>query len=159
MSTVASLSTIRPPALPLSYGFFASAAVRLIFSSFRHRLTASWIASNSCGTEIVFSARSRVSWWVPISTTGRSNDGAWIVEKHFTFDRSVSGPDHEASLEPEELSKAVSGRTATRKLEAGEPIAAAAVEGGIEGNTTGYTVGVLYIDSALENRSCEADRW
>lgn len=33
--------------------------------------------------------------------------GASIVEKHFTIDRSLPGPDHEASLEPGELSKAV----------------------------------------------------
>lgn len=33
--------------------------------------------------------------------------GATIVEKHFTLDRSLPGPDHEASLEPDELSRAV----------------------------------------------------
>lgn len=29
--------------------------------------------------------------------------GATIIEKHFTLDRSLPGPDHKASLEPEEL--------------------------------------------------------
>mgnify|MGYP000996424922 CR=1 FL=1 len=29
--------------------------------------------------------------------------GATIIEKHFTLDRSLDGPDHKASLEPEEL--------------------------------------------------------
>jgi len=29
--------------------------------------------------------------------------GACIVEKHFTLDRNMIGPDHKASLEPEEL--------------------------------------------------------
>jgi N,N'-diacetyllegionaminate synthase len=29
--------------------------------------------------------------------------GATVIEKHFTLDRSQSGPDHQASLEPEEL--------------------------------------------------------
>lgn len=33
--------------------------------------------------------------------------GASIVEKHFTLDSSLSGPDHEASLEPAELTRAV----------------------------------------------------
>ena len=33
--------------------------------------------------------------------------GAEIIEKHFTLDRSLPGPDHEASLEPGELSKMV----------------------------------------------------
>lgn len=33
--------------------------------------------------------------------------GATIVEKHLTLDRSLPGPDHEASLEPNELSRAV----------------------------------------------------
>lgn len=33
--------------------------------------------------------------------------GASIVEKHLTLDRSLPGPDHEASLEPDELDRAV----------------------------------------------------
>jgi N-acetylneuraminate synthase/N,N'-diacetyllegionaminate synthase len=33
--------------------------------------------------------------------------GASVVEKHFTIDRSLPGPDHEASLEPDELARAV----------------------------------------------------
>jgi len=34
--------------------------------------------------------------------------GATIVEKHFTMDRTLPGPDHQASLEPDELERAVS---------------------------------------------------
>ncbi len=33
--------------------------------------------------------------------------GAAIIEKHFTLDRSLPGPDHRASLEPEELARMV----------------------------------------------------
>jgi N-acetylneuraminate synthase/N,N'-diacetyllegionaminate synthase len=33
--------------------------------------------------------------------------GATIVEKHLTLDRSLPGPDHEASMEPDELDRAV----------------------------------------------------
>jgi len=33
--------------------------------------------------------------------------GAVVVEKHFTLDRNLPGPDHKASLEPEELKKMV----------------------------------------------------
>jgi len=33
--------------------------------------------------------------------------GATIVEKHFTLDRTLDGPDHGASLEPDELDRAV----------------------------------------------------
>jgi N,N'-diacetyllegionaminate synthase len=33
--------------------------------------------------------------------------GACVVEKHFTLDTSLPGPDHEASLEPDELARAV----------------------------------------------------
>ncbi|GAB6862947.1 N-acetylneuraminate synthase [Haloplanus litoreus] len=33
--------------------------------------------------------------------------GATVVEKHLTLDRSLPGPDHEASLEPDELDRAV----------------------------------------------------
>jgi len=35
--------------------------------------------------------------------------GAVIIEKHFTISRQMEGPDHKASLEPEELKKLVSG--------------------------------------------------
>ena len=34
--------------------------------------------------------------------------GAEVVEKHFTLDRNMKGPDHRASLEPDELKKMVS---------------------------------------------------
>jgi N,N'-diacetyllegionaminate synthase len=34
--------------------------------------------------------------------------GATIIEKHFTLDRSLPGPDHKASIEPNELSLLVS---------------------------------------------------
>lgn len=33
--------------------------------------------------------------------------GATIIEKHFTLDRNMEGPDHKASLEPEEFAKMV----------------------------------------------------
>lgn len=33
--------------------------------------------------------------------------GAKIIEKHFTLDKSMEGPDHKASLDPEELSEMV----------------------------------------------------
>ena len=35
--------------------------------------------------------------------------GAKIIEKHFTLDRSMEGPDHRASLEPHELADMVNG--------------------------------------------------
>lgn len=35
--------------------------------------------------------------------------GASVIEKHFTLDRSLPGPDHKASLEPAELSALVAG--------------------------------------------------
>jgi N-acetylneuraminate synthase/N,N'-diacetyllegionaminate synthase len=35
--------------------------------------------------------------------------GACVLEKHFTLDRSLPGPDHRASLEPHELQQLVSG--------------------------------------------------
>lgn len=33
--------------------------------------------------------------------------GACVIEKHFTLDRSMDGPDHKASLEPQELAEMV----------------------------------------------------
>jgi N,N'-diacetyllegionaminate synthase len=46
--------------------------------------------------------------------------GATAIEKHFTLDRSLEGPDHQASLEPAELTNLVNG---IRKIEAalGQP--------------------------------------
>jgi N,N'-diacetyllegionaminate synthase len=35
--------------------------------------------------------------------------GARIIEKHFTLDRSMPGPDHAASLEPDELAALIAG--------------------------------------------------
>lgn len=35
--------------------------------------------------------------------------GAKVIEKHLTLDRNLSGPDHKASLEPEEFTKMVIG--------------------------------------------------
>ena len=40
--------------------------------------------------------------------------GATIIEKHFTLDRNMPGPDHKASLEPDELKAMV---TAIRNIE------------------------------------------
>lgn len=40
--------------------------------------------------------------------------GAVVIEKHFTLDRNMEGPDHKASLEPEELKAMV---TAVRNIE------------------------------------------
>lgn len=40
--------------------------------------------------------------------------GASVIEKHFTLDRKLPGPDHKASLEPDELKSMVNG---IRKIE------------------------------------------
>lgn len=37
--------------------------------------------------------------------------GATVIEKHFTLDRTLPGPDHRASLEPDELAALVAGVT------------------------------------------------
>ena len=43
---------------------------------------------------------------VPLAAVGR---GARIIEKHFTIARTLPGPDHQASLEPDELASMVEG--------------------------------------------------
>lgn len=48
---------------------------------------------------------------VPIAATAM---GAEIIEKHFTLDHNMEGPDHKASLEPHELKAMVEG---IRKIE------------------------------------------
>lgn len=41
--------------------------------------------------------------------------GAEIIEKHFTLDHNMDGPDHKASLEPDELKQMVDGIRKTEK--------------------------------------------
>lgn len=48
---------------------------------------------------------------VPIAAVAM---GAMVIEKHFTLDRNLQGPDHKASLEPHELKTMVEG---IRKIE------------------------------------------
>ncbi len=44
--------------------------------------------------------------WAPISAVTL---GATVIEKHFTLDKTLPGPDHQASLEPHELKQMVEG--------------------------------------------------
>lgn len=48
---------------------------------------------------------------IPIAAVAR---GAVLIEKHFTLDKNMAGPDHKASLEPKELAAMV---TAIRQVE------------------------------------------
>jgi N-acetylneuraminate synthase len=43
---------------------------------------------------------------IPIAAVARE---ATIIEKHFTLDRNMEGPDHKASLEPEQLKAMIEG--------------------------------------------------
>ena len=57
---------------------------------------------------------------VVIAATGL---GAAVIEKHFTLDRTLPGPDHRASLEPGELKDMVSGiRAVERAMGNGEKV-------------------------------------
>lgn len=49
---------------------------------------------------------------VPIAATAL---GATVIEKHFTLSRNMSGPDHRASLEPDELKSMVESIRNTQK--------------------------------------------
>jgi len=49
---------------------------------------------------------------IPVAAVAR---GAVLIEKHFTLDKNMEGPDHKASLEPQELAAMV---TAIRQVEA-----------------------------------------
>ena len=67
---------------------------------------------------------------VAVAAVGR---GATIVEKHFTLDRSLPGPDHKASLEPAELAELASAIRRTEKaLGTGVKAAADAEKGNID---------------------------
>lgn len=51
--------------------------------------------------------------------------GACMIEKHFTLDRTMPGPDHKASLEPDELRQMVQGiRTVEQAFGTGEKVPA-----------------------------------
>ena len=41
---------------------------------------------------------------IPVAAVAR---GACVIEKHFTLDRNMEGPDHKASIEPDELKQMV----------------------------------------------------
>lgn len=49
---------------------------------------------------------------VPVAAVSR---GAKVIEKHFTLDKNLPGPDHQASLNPEELRKMVDKIRKTEK--------------------------------------------
>lgn len=53
--------------------------------------------------------------------------GACVVEKHFTLDRNMAGPDHRFSMDPDDLAAMVSG---IRRIEAGLGDGAIAPESG-----------------------------
>src|SRR5690606_3876181 len=65
---------------------------------------------NQLSTEVGYSDHT-LGIEVPIAAVSL---GAKIIEKHFTLDKNLPGPDHKASLEPKELTAMV---TAIRNIE------------------------------------------
>jgi len=59
---------------------------------------------NEFGVEVGYSDHTK-GIEVPIAAVAL---GATVIEKHFTLDRNMEGPDHKASLEPDELKTMVS---------------------------------------------------
>ena len=59
---------------------------------------------NEIGVEVGYSDHTK-GIEVPIAAVAL---GATVIEKHFTLDRTLPGPDHKASLEPDELKAMVS---------------------------------------------------
>ena len=58
-------------------------------------------------TRILFSGGSHYAR--PQAMAWCAAGGATVVEKHFTLDRALPGPDHKASLEPDELTAMIDG--------------------------------------------------
>lgn len=67
-------------------------------------LTAMKTISDCTGKRIGYSDHTK-GIEVPIAAVAM---GAEVIEKHFTLDKTMQGPDHKASLEPEELKQMVS---------------------------------------------------
>jgi N-acetylneuraminate synthase len=59
--------------------------------------------STAFGLEIGYSDHTE-GILIPVAAVAR---GARLIEKHFTLDRNLPGPDHQASLEPIELTRMV----------------------------------------------------
>lgn len=75
---------------------------------------------NAFGVEVGYSDHTK-GIEVPIAAVAL---GATIIEKHFTLDRNMEGPDHKASLEPDELAAMVSAiRNIEQALGSGEKTA------------------------------------
>lgn len=75
---------------------------------------------NAFGVEVGYSDHTK-GIEVPIAAAAL---GATIIEKHFTLDQNMDGPDHKASLEPEELAAMVSAiRNIEQALGSGEKTA------------------------------------
>lgn len=66
--------------------------------------------ARECGVRVGYSDHTK-GIEVPIAAVAL---GACVIEKHFTLDRNLPGPDHRASLEPQELKAMV---TAIRNIE------------------------------------------
>lgn len=62
-------------------------------------LNAMLTLKQECGCEVGYSDHTK-GIEVPIAAVAM---GATVIEKHFTLDRGMEGPDHKASLEPDEL--------------------------------------------------------
>ena len=62
-------------------------------------LTAMHTIADALDARIGFSDHTTGTLLAPVAV----GMGASMIEKHFTLDRSLPGPDHQASLEPDEL--------------------------------------------------------
>lgn len=71
---------------------------------------------NEFGVEVGYSDHTR-GIEVPIAAVAL---GATVIEKHFTLDRNMEGPDHKASLEPDELKAMVSAIRNIEKAAGGD---------------------------------------
>ncbi len=60
---------------------------------------------NKCNTKVGFSDHT-LGLSAPLAAAAL---GATVIEKHFTLDKTMEGPDHGASMEPDELSALVKG--------------------------------------------------
>lgn len=123
-----------PKEIILSTGMSSSIEVDIVYNficnmnynnfSFLHCTTNYPLENKNANLNVITTYKNKYS--IPIGYSDHTTNtltasiavslGAEIIEKHFTLDKNMEGPDHKASLEPDELKEMVNNINITIKL-------------------------------------------